>query len=145
MRALVLLVLIAIVCINCKTPKGFSKPINEIEESLVDNDTVFINSDENTYEIIIIEPGFNGWLASIARPPGYYSQSFLETRNRLLVLEWNNRARQPQRFDPNLYQTVIDYNRTEDYGYDINYKLYNYFIFFQLTYKQRLSAFIPRI
>ena len=32
-----------------------------------------------------------------------------------------------------------------DYGYDVNYKLYNYFIYFQLTYKQQLTGFIPRI
>ncbi|MCC1484149.1 hypothetical protein J1C55_06080 [Winogradskyella sp. E313] len=130
---------------NCKTPDTYTKSTDERQESLTANDTVVIGSDENTYEIIIIDAGFTGWLASIARPEGYYSQSFMETRNNLFVTEWNNRVRQPQRFDPNLYQMTIDYNRYEDYGYEINYKLYNYFIFFQLTYKQRLSAFIPRI
>jgi len=52
---------------------------------------------------------------------------------------------QPQRFDPNLYELQIDYQQGIDYGYEVNYKLYNYFIYFQLTYKQRLGPFIPRI
>jgi len=38
----------------------------------------------------------------------------------------------------------INYNRNVDYGYDVNYKLYNYFIYFQLKFKQQLSGFIPQ-
>jgi len=109
------------------------------------NDTVTIASEKTEYEITIIEPGFNYWLQSVARPEGYYSQSFLETRNQILVTEWNQRVLQPQRFDPNLYELRIDYSPSIDYGYEVNYKLYNYFIFFQRRYKQRLSGFIPRV
>ncbi|MFT7051514.1 MAG: hypothetical protein ACJAZK_002125, partial [Psychroserpens sp.] len=83
--------------------------------------------------------------ASIARPEGYYSQNFMETRNQQMVIEWNNRVMQIQRYDQNLYELQIDYNSNTDYGYDVNYKLYNYFIYFQLTYKQQLSSFVPRI
>lgn len=145
MKSYIVLFIIALAFINCKSPESYTKSTDEREESLVVSDTVVIGSDENTYEIIIIDSRFSAWLASRARPEGYYSQSFMETRNNLFVTEWNNRVRQPQRFDPNLYELAIDYNRNEDYGYEINYKLYNYFIFFQLTYNQRLSAFIPRI
>ncbi len=108
-------------------------------------DTVAISSDKTEYEIIIIEPGFNTWLQSIARPPGYYSQSFLESRNNILVINYNQRVAQSQRFDPNLYTFRIDYNAHTDYGYEVNYKLYNYFIFFQRRFNQRLGPFIPRI
>jgi len=108
-------------------------------------EAVKIADEKTEYEITIIEPGFNTWLQSIARPEGYYSQSFLENRNRLLVINWNNRVNQPQRFDPNLYQIKINYSSTIDYGYDVNYKLYNYFIFFQRRFNERLSGFIPRI
>ncbi len=118
---------------------------NEIDARLVKNDTVRISSDEVEYEIIIIEPGFNTWLQSSARPEGYYSQSFLENRNRLYVQSWNQRNLEPQRYDPNLYELRIDYDTQTDYGYELNYKLYNYFIYFQLTYKQKLTSFVPRI
>lgn len=126
------------------------KSINITEEEAAafqnkEADTVKISDAESEYEIIIIEPGFNFWLQSIAQPRGYYSQSFLETRNRLYVIEWNQRVLQPNRFDPLLYQLQINYNPQIDYGYEVNYKLYYYFIYFQRKYRQRLGPFIPRI
>ncbi|MDO1500684.1 DUF6146 family protein [Winogradskyella maritima] len=145
MKTIIPILLLLCVLSSCKSVEGIGPVTDEREESLVENDTVVISSDENTYEIIIIEPGFNAWLASTARPRGHYSQSFMETRNQLYVQEWNNRVLNPRRFDPNLYELRIDYNRNIDYGYEINYKLYNYFIYFQLTYNQRLASFIPRI
>jgi len=108
-------------------------------------DTINIASDKTEYEIIIIEPGFNYWLRSIAQPEGYYSQSYMENRNDLYVLEWNRRVMQPQQYNPALYELQIDYAPNIDYGYEVNYKLYNYFIYFQRKYNQRLGPFIPRI
>jgi len=140
-----LIIIVAIVLSSCKTQNVTSSPQNETEERLVESDTVVISSDENTYEIIIIDPGYNAWLNGIAQPRGYYSQNFMETRNNIYVIEWNLRVNQPQRFSPELYQLQIDYNQREDYGYEINYKLYNYFIYFQLKYNQRLGPFVPRI
>ncbi|MEM9649301.1 MAG: DUF6146 family protein [Bacteroidota bacterium] len=110
-----------------------------------DEQQVEIKDDKTEYEIIIIEPGFYVWLQSIARPEGYYSQSFLENRNRLLVTNWNQRVLQPQVFNPNLYELQINYEPGIDYGYEVNYKLYNYFIYFQRKYNQRLGPFLPRI
>ncbi|MEX0312759.1 MAG: DUF6146 family protein [Allomuricauda sp.] len=110
-----------------------------------EGEQVEISDEESEYEIIIIDPGFYGWLQSIARPEGYYSQSFLENRNQILVINWNQRVLQPQRFNPNLYQLQIDYDPNIDYGYEVNYKLYNYFIYFQRKYNQRLGPFFPRI
>jgi len=145
MKKLIPVLLILLIVSSCKSIDN-PKPVNdEREESLVANDTVVIDSDENSYEIIIIEPGFNVWLASTARPRHYYSQQYMEARNQIYVNNWNIRVNQPLQFDPNLYELSIDYNNREDYGYEINYKLYNYFIYFQLKYKQKLGPFTPRI
>ncbi|ASV32776.1 DUF6146 family protein [Maribacter cobaltidurans] len=111
----------------------------------VEGDTIRIANEETEYEIIIIEPGFYTWLNSIARPEGYYSQSFMENRNWIMVTEWNQRVLQPQRYSPLLYELQINYQRNIDYGYEVNYKLYNYFIYFQRKYNQRLGPFLPRI
>jgi len=108
-------------------------------------DTINISSDKTEYEIIIIEPGFNVWLQSIARPEGFYSQTYLEGRNQLWVLNWNQRVLQPNNYDPSLYEMQIDYRQGIDYGYEVNYKLYNYFVYFQRKYNQRLGSFMPRI
>jgi len=128
--------------------KAYNKEqtINKDEENgLVKSDTVTISSDETDYEIIIIEPGFNAWLIGRARPKGFHSQQWLESRNAILVQAWNQRAMQPMVYDPNLYELRIDYDTRTDYGYEVNYKLYNYFLYFQLKYKQQLSSFYPRI
>ena len=110
-----------------------------------EGDTIKIASNDIEYEIIIIEPGFNFWLQSIAKPEGYYTQSYLENRNKIYVTEWNQRVLQPFRYDPSLYELQIDYSPNIDYGYEVNYKLFNYFIYFQRKYNQRLGPFLPRI
>ena len=106
---------------------------------------VVISDPRTEYEIVIIDPGFYSWLKSFARPEGYYSQAFLESRNEIYVINWNNRVLLPGQYDPNLYMWPIDYDPKIDYGYEVNYKLYNYFIYFQRKYNQRLGPFIPRL
>ena len=62
----------------------------------------------------------------------------------MYVSEWNNRVLQPNRYNPRLYEMRIDYSPGIDYGYEVNYLLYNYFIFFQINNKQQLAGFVPR-
>lgn len=107
------------------------------------NDTVRIANDELQYEVIIIDPGFSSWLVSRAFPRGYHSQSYMESRNRVWISEWNNRVLQPFRYNPNLYEMTIDYNSNIDYGYEVNYLIYNYLVYFQNTYKQTLFGYVP--
>jgi len=135
---------------SCGSTKNSTKlaDISEEEKALFNQtkgDTITIANEETEYEIIIIEPGFNQWLISIARPEGYYTQAFLENRNAIMVTTWNQRVLQPQRYNTNLYELQINYQQGIDYGYEVNYKLYNYFIYFQRKYGQRLGPFTPRI
>lgn len=109
----------------------------------VTNDTIRIANDSLQYEVIIIDPGFSSWLASRAYPRGYLSQTYMENKNRLYVTEWNNRVLQPQRYNPNLYEMTINYEPRIDYGYEVNYLIYNYMIYFQNTYNQRLYGNVP--
>ncbi len=129
---------------SCGSSQSLTNNTQDID-NVPEEDLVRLESDALEYEIIIIEPGFNAWLSTMARPEGYYSQPYLESRNNVMVQEWNTRVLQPGRYDPNMYQLQIDYRPGINYGYDLNYKLYNYFIYFQITYKQRLSSYLPRI
>jgi hypothetical protein len=143
MKKLVLILALVVSFISCNTT---SKTTNSTKETVQKSqDTVRIANDSIEYEIIIFEPGFNSWLETRAKPEGYYTQSYLESRNQMFVTEWNIRVNQPSRYSPNLYEMRINYSPHIDYGYEVNYKLYNYFIFFQLHYRQQLSSFIPRI
>ncbi|MGB5376948.1 DUF6146 family protein [Muriicola sp.] len=136
-----------LIFISCIGSKSTSEITEEEKQAFTSNaaDTVEISNPESNYEIIIIEPGFNVWLQAVARPEGYYSQTFLENRNRLYVIEWNNRVINTMQYDPKLYELQINYDPLVDYGYEVNYKLFNYFIYFQRKYNQQLGPFAPRI
>jgi len=144
MKAFVYFLLIGVLFIGCNSTKNITNS-NQETVSYTENDTITISNEELEYEIIIIEPGFNAWLVSSARPEGFYSQQYLENKNLFYVTEWNIRASQPLNYNPNLYQMQIDYQSGIDYGYEVNYKLYNYFVYFQRKYNQQLGLGRPRI
>ncbi|PZR21883.1 MAG: hypothetical protein DI539_06965 [Flavobacterium psychrophilum] len=129
--------------IACSTKNNIPSQSKSPVVAASKNDTVRIANDSLEYEVIIIDPGFNTWLASRARLRGYYGQSYLENKNRFWVTEWNLRAMNPQRFGE-LYQMPIDYKPQINYGYEVNYLLFNYLVFFQQTNNQKLGGVIPQ-
>ncbi len=123
-------------CHSSKT-KAQSETSGTAEATEVAPDTIRIENDELEYEIIILELGFNNWLAT--QPPmSYFSLNVLENRNKAYVFEWNQRAANPTAWNPNLYNQFIDYDPTIRYGLEVNYMLYMYFEFFQQKYRQKL-------
>ena len=123
------------------TNKKFS---SENSEKLT-SDTIHISNPDLEYDVIIIDAGFTSWFNSYAKPKGFYSQSYLETRNKFWILEWNNRARNSIQNNSNLYEMEINYDNTTNYGYNVNYMIYNYLVYFQLTNKQQLGGFQARL
>ncbi|HIE45010.1 MAG TPA: hypothetical protein EYP87_02270 [Flavobacteriaceae bacterium] len=113
-----------------------SSPVKN--NSNIKEDPVVIANESLGYEIIIIDIGFNLYLQTVAKPEGFYSQNYLESKNSIFVAVWNSRARNLTAFNPNVYENVIDYSPSIDYGYEVNYKLYNYFKFAEQKYKMRL-------
>ena len=137
MKNLFFLLTISFAIYSCGTGKTPIKDNTNVD--IVDNDTIRIANDTLEYEIIIVELGFESWLAS--QPPrGYYGQSVLETKNRLFVTDYNNRVLQGNKYSRDLYPEQIDYNLAVDYGYEVNYLLYNYFVYFQEKYNQKLTG-----
>ncbi|CAM1344003.1 DUF6146 family protein [Tenacibaculum amylolyticum] len=108
------------------------------QDANTNEEPVVIKNDSLSYEITIIDPGFTNYLNTVARPPGYHSLIFLENKNRLYVSVWNSRVNSPTNFNPNVYSNIIDYDPFINYGYDVNYKLFNYFEFAQRKYRMRL-------
>ena len=127
---------VILILICCCSQKKSLVPEKSSEVSLT-KDTIRIANDSLEYEVIIIEPGFEAWLTT-QKPRNYYSLLYLENRNIRFVTEWNNRVEQPYRYDPIFYEMRIDYFMHIHYGYEVNYLLYHYFLFFQSRYKQRL-------
>lgn len=120
---------------GCESGKSaMSSKASDTEQVL---DTIRIANDSLDYEIFILDLGFKNWL--VTQPPrGYYSLNFMRNKNIQFVAEFNFRVQNYQQYDPNLYLYPINYEANKDYGYEVNYMLYNYFIFFQQKYKQVL-------
>ena len=141
MKNLLYAAMVILFVIGCSTTKSNFETAGKTsvaKKTPTKNDTIRIANDSLEYEVIIIDPGFNTWLNSVARPRGFYSQSVLENRNIFFVSEYNQRVLQPFRYNPNLYEMRIDYQSNINYGYEVNYLLYNYFMYFQREYRQKL-------
>lgn len=141
-RSIVLLFSGLLILVACNASQSKKK----IEEkSHLESDTIRIANKEIEYEVLIIDFGFSSWFNSNAKPRNYYSQSYLESRNRVWVLEWNRRTMLSSQYNPNLYEMAINYETNFNYGYEVNYMLYNYLVYFQLKNNQKLGGFSPRI
>lgn len=125
---------------SCNSNKNFSA---ENTEKLT-SDTIHISNPDLEYDVIIIDGGFTSWFNSHAKPKSFYTQTFLENRNRFWILEWNNRARNPMKYG-NIYDMQINYENNIDYGFHVNYMIYNYLVYFQLTNRQQLGGYTARI
>jgi hypothetical protein len=141
MRKLLFLIPIAsFFLFSCNSNKKVSQ---ESPEKLT-SDTIHISNPDLEYDVIIIDGGFTSWFNSYAKPKNFYSQSYLEVRNRIWVMEWNNRARNSLRYG-SIYDMEINYDNTTNYGYHVNYMIYNYLVYFQITNRQQLGGFPARI
>ncbi len=138
--ALIVIIIVGL-AISCNSSKSFS----ENDKPRLESDTVRIANDEIEYEVTIIDPGFSSWFNTNARPRNYYSQNYLEARNKIWVLEWNRRAMMPMQYNSNLYEMQINYDSFTNYGYEVNYMIFNYLVYFQITNNQQLGSFQARI
>lgn len=134
MRKILYYLAIGLFIIGCSsTTKTITKKDTTLPEG-----AVRIVNDSLEYEIIIIDIGFEPYLHSIAKSASFYSQSYYETKNKFYVTEWNIRVQTPLRYNSSIYENVIDYNFSTNYGLDVNYKLYSYFKFVEYKYKEKL-------
>lgn len=130
MKTFLMLLGLSVAIYSCGPTKSSSEG-----SSTNETETVRIANDSLEYEILIVEQGFQGWLSSQPKQ-GHYDQSFLENKNRMFVSEFNSRVLNPNKYSRELYSEQINYNPSVDYGYEVNYLLYNYFLYFQNKYKQ---------
>lgn len=143
MKTVLISTIIAIFIWSCSSNNNTIKHTANSNENIAVNDTIKISNDELDYEVIIIDPGFNSWLISRAKPRNFYTQSYLESRNAAWVQQWNINASSGFS-NKNLYEMPINYDSNINYGYEVNYLIFNYLTYFQITNNVRLGSFEPR-
>lgn len=138
MKNYYIFVVVLFMLISCGTKKASTFDITTAK-----NDTIRIANDELEYEVIIFDPEFSGWLPSYAKPRNYYTQNYMEQRNRIWVIQWNQNVISGTR--PDIFEMTIEFNPNTDYGYEVNYLLFNYLTYFQLTNNIQLGGFSARL
>ena len=117
MRITVLFLLMTLLLASCAG-------LRKTTQVKISNDLA-ASEDSLEYELIIIDPGFETWLITTARPDWFYSQSYLETWNRQYVSAWNQNVTGGR--NSRVFESYIDYQPHIDYGLDLNYRLFYYF------------------
>ncbi|WP_188406605.1 DUF6146 family protein [Psychroflexus salis] len=128
------ILMLALFLSNCASTKSKSSTSSSQNQ---EKDTIIIENDSLNYKLVILDYGFESWLKSKSQRNDY-TQQYLEQKNENYVFEYNSRVRNSRGYDKNLYQFSIEYDPETDYGYDVNYMLYHYFLFFEEKYNQNL-------
>ncbi|MDH6309813.1 hypothetical protein M2451_002184 [Dysgonomonas sp. PFB1-18] len=110
-------------------------PVNT--QTLVIYTKQFMEKDKDEYEAIVLDPGFESFLLT-QTSKDFYSETYLKTKNVLMVTEWNARHSLPLLYDPNIYEVSIDYNPQTDYGLEVEYRLYMFFRFMEKEHRMSL-------
>lgn len=129
-----LFILVILLFTSCTT---IHKTNSTTQKTEIPDNAVRIANEELSYQIVILDIGFDSYLTSISKPMSYYSEQFLEQKNRYYVTIWNQRARNLLKYNPNIYENVIDYDINMHYGLEVNYKLYHYFKFVEQKYHEK--------
>lgn len=95
-------------------------------------------NDDGEWDLTVIDTQFDYFMSAVAKPISQYSESYLKTKNTLLVSEWNSyyfsgRYR-------NIIESSIDYDPKENYGIKFEYKLYQVFAYVNWKYGLRMNG-----
>ncbi len=127
-----LFILLLVVFAACSTTKNIQ--LKEVSEK-ADEDSV-------SYELIVLDPGFESWYIAYSKPSWYHSQSYYENWNQQYVNAWNYHS--IWRRNSQLLEGQINYERNIDYGLEINHKLFYYFQYVERVLKIPIISNGPR-
>ena len=83
------------------------------------------DDDSVSYELIVLDPGFESWFIANSKPTWYHTQVYYENWNQRYVQAWNYHS-MGSRYSQ-LIEGNINYDPNIDYGLEINHKLFYYF------------------
>lgn len=92
------------------------------------------NKDLLEYELLIFDTGFDSWFITKDNESNKRSIKYYELKNQIYVSEWNRLHRTGRRE----FDCSINYESTTNYGFNLNYKLYMYFKYFEEKNKIKL-------
>ncbi len=133
MKNIIGLALLSIFIWSCSAGK---KPRAEDQSPAVAVQKKTDSADE--WEITVFDAGYENFVATRALPRSMFTESYLKSRNTLLVSEWNSRFYSG--VNPSFYEVAIDYDPQENYGFEFEYRLYQFFAYCNWKYGVRFSG-----
>lgn len=105
------------------------------------NNETEAEDDSLQYDLETFDARFDTWYALNNNPSQYRSQEYYENWNRQYVVSWNIKATQPgNRF----FETIVGYEPTVDYGFELNHKLFYYFLYVERVLNIQIMAGGPQ-
>ncbi len=89
--------------------------------------------DSIEYELITFDTKFETWYSIHNSPATYRLKEYYESWNRRYVSEWNNKAMTGAH--NHFFETIVGYEPTTDYGFELNHKLFYYFLYVEQVLK----------
>lgn len=114
MKQLFIILSLIVIMIACKSQKDVVRNTES-------------NDDDLEYAMDIGDHRFDVWYQYYNKPALYKTQEYYESWNRQYVIAWNEKcAREGEnwQFDP-----VVGYDPNKDLGFELNHKLFHYFMY----------------
>lgn len=131
MKNLILILLLLFIPFSCFTQ---TNPKSKNEESAMKPS----KNDDGEWDLTVIDTQFDYFLNAVARPISQYSETYLKSRNTMLVTEWNSYYSSGRY--RNIIESSIDYDPREKYGIKFEYKLYQVFAYVNWKYKLKMNG-----
>lgn len=98
--------------------------------------------DSVEYDVETFNTNFDIWYQRQNTPASYRLQSYYEIWNKQYVSAWNAKCASPLQgwnFEP-----VVGYDPNEDYGFEMNHKLFYYFMYVENVLKKKIISGGPK-
>ena len=119
----------------CSTHKGIVKLKSNANNIAAEDDSL-------EYELETFDTRFETWYMIHNSRAQYRSQQFYETWNRQYVSEWNYKSMTGRN---SFFEPIIGYEPTVDYGFELNHKLFYYFMYVEKELKIPILTNGPNI
>lgn len=134
MKQLFILLSILVLIWACSAPKGIVK---------VEKSGPKAEPDSIEYGVETFDSKFETWYAIHKSPAMYRTKDYYENWNRQYVQAWNHKA--TQMVKNAFFEPIVGYNSHEDFGFDVNHKLFYYFQYVENVLKIEIMPGGPKV
>lgn len=133
MKKVFVFLVILLIVLACSTPKGTVK-VEKAEPAVA--------VDSLEYGVETFDSKFETWYELHKTPATYRSQQYYESWNKQYVSAWNYKATSGSK--NSFFEPIVGYDPTEDYGFDVNHKLFYYFQYVENVLKIEIMPGGPK-